>query len=198
MPLSFVILYLSIFFWIFPAVRQYRSNLFFYFLTLAAADPFMLVVYGFMHLKPLPQNVFYLLFFFFSLFSIYYSYYRKRYIFILSLFLFCLYLIFIVLKLNYFLQLTVAIKAVILFVFAVKAVTYVALHSRVNFFHVVLILYEISVIMKYLAIITDAQTGAAYFHITSIFQMFIGIFFSIFREENSKLLIELKNYRLEP
>ncbi|MEW6702694.1 MAG: hypothetical protein AB1298_08230 [Bacteroidota bacterium] len=85
-----------------------------------------------------------------------------------------------------------------MFAFAVKAVRYVALSSMINFFHVVLVFYETSAIMKILAVITDAQTGAAYFYITTIFQMLIGIFFSIFREENSKLLIGLKNYKLEP
>lgn len=45
MDLRYTIPYLSTFVWIFPALRQYRTNLFFFFLILALTDPIVLATY---------------------------------------------------------------------------------------------------------------------------------------------------------
>ncbi|MCL4550527.1 MAG: hypothetical protein M1495_18400 [Bacteroidetes bacterium] len=79
------------------------------------------------------------------------------------------------------------------FIFVALLLSYVALNSKVKGYHVVLLLYEVSIILKVLFMVLHVELGLSYFYTTSIFQMLIAVFFSVYKETDNKLLIDLKN-----
>jgi hypothetical protein len=62
----------------------------------------------------------------------------------------------------------------------------------INIFLGFLVLYELTVITKYFGLITGFANARSYFIITSIFESLIGIFFCIFKERDTQILIKLK------
>lgn len=76
-----------------------------------------------------------------------------------------------------------------------RALLFIHKYLEVRIFHVVLLLYEISVLGKYLSLVMDQSSGIYYFVITNIFEIFIAVFFMIVREEKSRLVIRLTNNR---
>ena len=62
----------------------------------------------------------------------------------------------------------------------------------INIFLVCLIFYEITAATKYFGLITGFVNANSYYLITTIFEILIGIFFCIFREDNPRILIPLE------
>jgi len=56
----------------------------------------------------------------------------------------------------------------------------------------VLILYQATSILKMLSVVENFSSGIYYFAITIIFQILIAIFFTIFREDDKRLHLDLK------
>jgi hypothetical protein len=63
----------------------------------------------------------------------------------------------------------------------------------INFFLICLIFYELTAITKFLNLITGFTTAAAYFIATTSFEVLIGLFFCVFREDSPGLLVKLEN-----
>jgi hypothetical protein len=61
-----------------------------------------------------------------------------------------------------------------------------------NWFYLVLVFYEITVILKVIVFISGADVGLFYLYITLAFQFLVAIFFTIFSEESPFLRIRLK------
>lgn len=55
-----------------------------------------------------------------------------------------------------------------------------------------LVLYELTVITKYITLITEYKNAYPYFILASIFEAFIGLFFCIFKEDDHRINIQLK------
>ena len=184
--LPYIIAYISILFWIFPAIRNYKTDLFFYFLVWAIADPIVLLFpsFGiklfsffaaltFLSLKIMVKNK---------------SFYNIFLIFILALNLWTAFFS------KNILYLTLAFEHIIIaFIFAARLLAYVAFNSKVKVFHIILFLYEVSLVMKLILFVFDVKTGLSYYMLTNIFEMTIAIFFSIYKETDNKLTIDLRN-----
>ncbi|MEW5844488.1 MAG: hypothetical protein AB1775_14635 [Bacteroidota bacterium] len=82
---------------------------------------------------------------------------------------------------------------VVAFIFIGILLSYVAMTSKVKGYHIILVLYEISIILKILFLILNIELGLGYFYTTTIFQMLIAVYFSVYKETDNKLLIDLKN-----
>jgi hypothetical protein len=65
--------------------------------------------------------------------------------------------------------------------------------GKVNIFHLLLLLEEISIILKSSAMLISSKPGLNYYVATSAFQILIAIFFTLYREDNEKLFIDLKS-----
>jgi hypothetical protein len=184
---------ISIFFWTLPAIRQYKTNLFFYFLIIALMDPVgLLFIATGLHLIATYQI--YVISSLIILCGFFYSFSKRKYF----LFAVAVSLLIIILSLfngrNFGYIIVIFTHLFILFFFARRAVFSVVALKSVNIFHMILILYETSVIMKLLTSLTiyDPELSLFHFFITSIFEAFIAVFFAVFKEENPKLLIALK------
>lgn len=189
MRLYHVLLYISIIVWIFPAIRQYKSNLFYYFFILAVTDPFNQL--WFIFTKPSPNAYIYCI----SSLLLYYSIdlrnQRKSDNWVSKLTLILTFIAALLLTTNYHL-ITAVLHVIILFKF-IKIIT-VKLYNenKLNLFYLTLILYELTIVLKMSLIIVITETGIVFFHLTLVFEMLIAVFFIIFREDDSKIIISLK------
>lgn len=204
MDISFIIMFVAAFFWLFPAIRQYKTELFLYFFILALSDP---IVFALFYIKPLLGSYTnYILTVYQAqailTFILLPSLYRfpqenkldKTIIFILFLFLVALFFTPASQKIYY--SLITLFHFMIFLFFAKRSVYFIAETSKVNIFHIILLLYDASIILKIISILSDVKfeggSGQVFFFVTDIFQMFIAVFFTIFKENNNKLWIDLK------
>ena len=186
----FMVAFVSSVFWIFPAIRNYRTKLFLYFLILAISDPLAISAVFFV---PGISTILYVLLAFLLVASLrnFFST-KKLYVGILVLFfLMGVAAIFFPVNIRYIVNMSE--HTCVAFIFIGLLLSYVALNSKVKVFHIVLVLYEISIILKVLFIVLNVELGISYFYTTSIFEMLIAVFFSIYKETDNKLLIDLKN-----
>ncbi len=73
----------------------------------------------------------------------------------------------------------------IFFIILRKTIQYIAQHEKLNLFHFILLLFEISAITRFIVIIGDIKTGVIFFYITAAFGIIIGIYFLFYNEKNS-------------
>lgn len=183
-----ILYYLTIIIWIFPAIRQFRSWLFGMFLTLAFVDPLGLILkfYGFPEYTFVATEFLVLVMIFILL--------KKP---LLSL-QFVLFIIGIII-LNGFINYPVLDNSILigellfllLILLKIFAENNIAKKS-LNLFYIILLFYFLTVILKILIVIIGTPHAQEYFIITSIFQLAFGLFFSIFREDDSRLHIKLE------
>lgn len=173
--------------WIFPAIRQFRTFYFYYFLILACIDP-ICAVYGIVLKSSIP-HAFFPVASLLSLISIQtkeniikYNYlYISAFVIILltQIFANSIYATIVIALLLHLLIFGSFLKSFI--------ITY-SFKQSINIFLFALALYELTIILKYFNIlfeVTDVTTS--YFIITSIVQAFFGLYFSIVRSGRIRL-----------
>ena len=186
----FIIAALSSLFWIFPAIRNYKTKLFFYFLLLAVSDPVAIAAVFLFRGLSTEFYVFSALLLVASLKVFFTS--KRFYLTVLTiLFLISFSAAFFPINIRYIVN--IGEHIVVVFVFIGVLLSYVATTSRVKCFHIVLVFYELSIILKILFIILNVKLGLGYFYTTTIFEMLIAVFFSVYKETDEKLLIDLRN-----
>jgi len=188
--IGYTIAALCTLFWIFPAIRQYKTDLFWYFLVLAVEDP-LAILFKWIKLFEIYDS--YLVWAFILIIVLFWSSRKKISMKIMVLIFFLILGITIGASRNVQYGTLALFHLAILFFFLKRSIRFIAENGKANLFHLSLLLYETTIILKMLAQLTDAQTGTAFFHITTIFEMMIAIFFSIFKEDDKRLFINLKN-----
>lgn len=179
----------SVIIWIFPAFRQFKSNLFYYFLLLALADP---TAYLFFVLFKINTSVTHSVFGgILLLYSVDFDWNRilKNWIvnlavvvaFVTALFLLSNLILLIIVC--HFLILSKFVKHII-----------IQLHglSEINSFYLVLVFYELTILVNFIGIVDKTTIGFTLHYITLSFQLLIAIFFILFRSDNKSLVISLK------
>jgi hypothetical protein len=66
-----------------------------------------------------------------------------------------------------------------------KVVIYINQYLKLNFFHFLLLLLEITMATRFYVVIENIRTGIIFFYISSAFGIIIGIFFLFYNEKNS-------------
>ena len=176
------------FIWVIPPIRQYRKQLFLFFLILALPDPINLL---FLYLLKINTTFFlfpsacYLLIV--SLLKR--STIIKNWILIIVIWILVLTLNLLSKNNSIFLS-TVIIFNLITVLILLKnfIVTYVD-NRKMNLFLVVIIFYFCTSILKFFNILIGFADATAFFIITSIAQIIFGLFFSIFREDDPRLMV---------
>lgn len=189
MRIEFLILYISMFAWILPVFRQYRCNIFYFFLLLGLADPLATLLFyifqyssGYLFVSIAP-------FLFYSVginrplsFKINSI---EAFIFVLTFLL-----IFIIPNLDIIL-LIVHLLTLIRIIY--KIIIQLHIFMQINVFYLVLALYMISSVASLIIYLNGDHQGQVLFYINLSFQILIAIFFSIFREDHPKL-----TYKISP
>jgi len=183
--------YLSAIFWILPAIRQYKTSLFRYFLVLAISDLLGLIFYYYLKIE---FSYFYII----VSFCLYVSLQQFKYIERKKILFFgggslILALSFIKLGTTFDLSILTILHLMIIFRILYLFVMKVAQKQTINFFYLVLAFYEFTIILKFLNFLIELKVEAeTYFYITTGFELLVGIFFTTFREESTRLVYKLK------
>ena len=186
--LTFYITVVSMFLWIFPMARQYKSELFFYFLVLGLTDPIIIISY-----KLIPGFSIRLVLGLLLLLSVMYSTNGKK---SLIKFTFFSFLIITIDLLNPFKMSTfisIIINSVIIYFFFKRAVIFSASDKKLNLFHVILLLEAISTVLKAIFVLFYNVQAFPFFYITSIFEYLFALFFSFYREDDERVQIRLRD-----
>jgi len=176
--------------WAMPMVRQANSSLFFYFYTIALADPIVILLTYFRVLNSNEILTFFATLNFVALKNLVVN----KKLFYTSISVLTLFFIFVLFTTpNYFLYLIIVNKFFNLIVFLLYTLRFVAATSNLNIFHLMLLFYEATLITKIIVMINYTETAFVYFVVTSLFQVLIAIWFTIFKEDNPKLHLNLRN-----
>jgi hypothetical protein len=183
-----VIFSLSMFFWIFPAVRQYRTELFWYFLVDAFMDPLSIIIIS--NIKHTRIDLFLN---FLLMLSVLWSVKNKKSIKLLLVVAFSLVLFSYFSDRIFHHSLIISFHTIIAYFFIKRTFMFIANSGKLNMFHLFLLLEEISIILKTSAVLLSLKTGQIYSYTTSAFEILIALFFTLYKEDNPKLHIDLRN-----
>ncbi len=188
MLIAKIISYASIIVWLLPAIRQYKSKYFYYFLILALSDP---LTFFSVNVLQVPDYFFYSIAGILLFYSIgtstrsFLKYWTLNLLFIL-VFLFTLF------TLPNLLFLILILHVLILSKFIKQSVILLHKSGELNYFLLALIFYEITILLKVIVFISGTDTGIMFFYLTLSFQILVALFFTIFREESSILTFKLR------
>ena len=185
--LSKLIYFISIIIWVLPALRQYKTEFFDFFLILALIDP-LAILYGVLTRSSIPSwvTVFFAYLLIISLLSEN-NIKKLRYILIIIPVIYVLSIPFIDRKFSFVI---ILIENIILFLFFLKfLITDYVNHQRTKVFFLMLCFYELTVILKVFNLIMGFSNAYSFYFITSIAQIIFGLFFSIVREDESRVIV---------
>jgi len=183
------IIYLSsLVVWLFPAIRHFKRRYFLFFLLLAFADPLNLLLIYLGNNQPyfLPITCYLMVI------SVLEKPLVKRFkIPIAIIFLLITIISISISDINrnlYYIAILVNILLVLLIFLKNFILIYVE-SKKTDLFLIVLIFYISTNLFKFLNVMIGFSDATAFFIITSIAQIAFGLFFSIFREDNPRLLV---------
>ena len=68
-----------------------------------------------------------------------------------------------------------------------RTTLYIQGNNCINYFHLALNFYVVTLIIKDFVVLIDVKTGVYYFYITSSFEILIGLYFLFVNEKNSAI-----------
>ncbi|MGE5431193.1 MAG: hypothetical protein ACM3QX_08970 [Syntrophomonadaceae bacterium] len=187
MTIPRLIIFLSTLVWIFPPLRQFRGRFFYYFLIIALSDPISIT---FHYLKLEWSTPLFVLFSAGLLFSLPQQnrYLRLPYL-IPALILYIAAIYF--LPVSDQIILLGLIHITIVYILFKYIITYVYENGRIQLFHLLLLTYEISLLLKFINLIFELHAGIVNFNFITGFQIILGILFCFIKEESPKLSFRL-------
>lgn len=183
MILSLIIAEISIIIWYFPAIKQRKSEYFPYFFILALLSPLRigLFYFGGLSISTTELSAAFLI-----LSSLFYKDY-PRLIYYSIIIAVLLYFISTAMNPSIIRIIKILIHSSILLIFIRRLLNFLSHSGYFSIFIAVLILEELSTILKNITVLADISTGEVYFYLTTVFQLLFGIYFSFFKEETHKL-----------
>lgn len=188
MRLALLIYYCSTLIWIFPPVRQYRGNYFYFFLILALSDVITLISHLFFPFSALDIYVFISYFLLLSLYSA--GALRKGLPIVTGGLLVLLLIVYFRLILPEWI--IVLIHLAILYIFLKTAILLFINSGEINVFHFLLFSYELTVVFKFIFLILEQDSGYLYYCLTTGLEVVFGAAFIVFRDYNRKTPVPLK------
>jgi hypothetical protein len=182
MIIPYILLFTSILIWLFPPFRQYKTQYFLFFLILALADPVIFILLKTLSFHVIRTNL--IITFFMILSLIDRNKLKKGWIFVLLLLLVLL-AVAIKFPIKEIYPIKIILSCIILFFILRDSLLYLNKHHTINLFYLVFILYEITIIIKFIYTASRTHTGTIYFYTTGFFEIFIGIFFCFYNKKNS-------------
>jgi hypothetical protein len=187
MIITKIIAYTSLVLWLLPPFRQYRSRYFSFFLVLSLGDPFTMLLYS---AGLLPAGGFHFFIISFFMFISYDNFkpLKEKKLNELILVLISIIPYFFTNNTNFgiiFLHLVIFMR------FLRDAMVNTAKNYEVNLFYFALVLYELSIILKFFSIISTFY-NYTYFYLTTVLEMLLALFFIFFREDKPKLSFSIQ------
>ncbi len=181
MDIRYIIVYSSIVVWLLPPFRQYRGNYFSFFLVLGL-EGLSTILFSYLHISLLKVYNIMNIIVLFSLIN-FTSIKKYWYLFFLSLA--------IILLINHtsdnkLIVFTIILTHLIIFYIFLKdtAINYNK-NGSLSIGYFIILLYEITAILKFCLALSNIRTGIIFFYLTTAFESFIAIFFTIYKLEES-------------
>ena len=182
MELIKYIIYLSSVVWILIPIRQYKTRFFLFFLLLGLYDPVFISAFYLFNIDVSPL---YLLGTCLLPYAVLFNVkVRTKYFITIFLFIICGIVVFFFPTKIIILQLM--IHLLIFFSFLKTFTISYSDIRKLSVFFLILLSYEFSLLLKFY--LTDFELGIMYFHLTTVFQILIGIFFLFINEKNSPMI----------
>lgn len=185
-----IMLFLSVIAWAMPMIRQANSKLFYFFYIIALTDPLGII---FSYFKVIYSNNSIAFLDILIFFSLKYIVVNKKIFYTSVSFLTAFYIYLLFTPPIYMIYSIILSTIFILVVFLMHTLRFVAATSMINIFHLMLLFYEVTIITKVILLLNYSETAFIYFIATSLFQVLIAIWFTIFKEDNPKLHLNLRN-----
>jgi hypothetical protein len=181
-----LIYFISVFCWFLPPFKHYKGYLFYYFLILALLDPLTLALSLLIHIHPLYLFLFAGIALLFSLQNSKVNFYFS----IIPLVLLSVILIYY-LTLDE-IKICIAIIHIVIMLFILKeAILRSIKGNALDIFYFILMLYEITIILKFVSLAFNINLGIYYFHFTTIVEIIFAIFFSLFRDDDKRIRLRI-------
>jgi hypothetical protein len=186
-----ILYFIGVVVWLAPPIRQFRTPLFYFFLVLAFGDTISLG-YGSILGKSIPL-AYYVAFSFLLIISLVDKVIVKRnkYL-ILAIGVILVIGLFIVrLETSYYFILFALLHSIIFIMILKLFIMSYVNYSKINFFLLMLLFYQTTVLFKLLNMAIGFADATAFFVITGIAQIIFGLYFSIVRADRSESIIKL-------
>lgn len=167
--------------WLIIPLRQIKTTYFFYFLIYAISSAFMLLD----NILLIHPAYLYLGLGFFLITSLYNFKRIPHYILFLSGILIVSIILPFLLSIKTITFCLIIEHAIIFFIILKRIVLYSGQQGKLSLFHIILLLYEISLITRFIVVASNLRTGLIFFYLTAAFGILIGIFFLFCNEKNS-------------
>jgi len=170
--------------WLFVPIRQFKTRFFFFFLVLGLLDPITYILVQIFKLNTaVPYLLGTIILLYPALFEI-----KKKFKLGLILALFSTGLIVVFYAINISIIIQIVIHFIIFISFLKVLVVYFSENRKLLLFHLMLVLYEFSLLLKFFVYYNEVGVGPAYYYVTTAFEIMIGIFFIFFNEVHSPKL----------
>ena len=178
----------SIVVWLITPIRQYKTRYFWFFLTLGLADPVSIIAARNFHIVSAQFYVPFDILFFFSVIE-----YKN-----INVYKILLYLIIVGLGTYSFFHFWeyggfffTAVLFLVLVILIRQSFQFIVERGSINIFHAVLVFYQALNVFKSLTVLLNFSTGVWFYFISNVVQIFLGIFFALYREDDPRFLIEV-------
>lgn len=184
MSIPYLITYILYAVWLIIPLRQTKTNYFLYFLVWSFLSAFMLIDF----ILLIHPAYFYIGTFNFLIISLFNFKKIPYYILFLAGVLVISIILPFLLSIDV-ITFCLVLQQIIIFVIILKrTIVYIGNQEKLNIFHFVLLLYELTLITRFIVVLGEVKTGLIFFYLSAAFGIFIGIFFLFYNENNSPVL----------
>ena len=175
--------------WIFPAIKQYKNKYFFFFLILALSSFFIIATrFIFNTNSNLPVIFIGCL----IIISLVRKDKIKHVLFWIVPFYIIVFIIALYLNNRFFeLYVSLFLMLAVFYIIVTDFFNFSIVHQEINIFLSTLMFYMALTIFKKLNVLVTVYEGMFFYFITSAFQLLIGVFFSLYSFDNTKLNIKI-------
>lgn len=185
---SKLLFFTSIIVWLLPPFKQYKGKYFLFFLILACIDPISLF-FVYITKFALPSQVIILFFYCLLLSLIEINLLRKNWIWFVLIALVLFSPTIFHFDRNEITWIYILLQLGITLIILKNLITNFASAGKLSLFHLVFLFYQFTTIAKFSNLLTGFADATAFFMLTTIAQITFGLFFTIYREDKSGLVI---------
>lgn len=190
MQLAILIAEIQTFIWLLPPLRQYRSRFFWFFLNLALSDAIIALAFDVFDIKFYPQYLYTVMapLLFFAI--LYHSVKFSLFVPLISTIVLSAILYSFDYLVHYLEFFSIIIHLMIIYLLVKEIIISLSQTRSLNIFLLVLSLYEFSIAIKWYQFAMRTRTGFVFFYITTVFEILLAIFFTVFRPESPSMIIK--------
>lgn len=187
--ISKLLFFTSIIVWLLPPFKQFKGKYFIFFLILAFMDPINVLFFFIIKSSFLHSQILILLNYGLLLSIIKKDLLKKHWIWIILITLALFTPTIFHFNRKEFILTILLLQSFITLIILKNLITNFISFGKLSLFHLVFLFYQFTMITKFSNLLVGFADATAFFILTSIAQIIFGLFFSIYREDKSGLVI---------